>query len=332
MSKRMISQLLVVASLVPALVLSMPVARAQGPSATIRLGHILNETSLYHASATKFAEAVARNSGGRLKIEIFPNATLGFERDLIEGMRLGTIDAGVITSAPISGFEPRMMVLDLPFIFKTREGAYKVMDGEIGKRLFGYLEAQNLKGLAYFDAGWRTVVSTKKAMVRPEDYPGSRFRVLENPLYVSTFRSLGVNATPMNFGEVYTGLRQGTIDALDLPIYVVHSAKFYEVAKYMALTEHMLTPVILMMSNAKFKSLPADLQQAVTKSALEVTPLQRQIANDTNAELLKKLADLKMEIVAVPDKRAFQEKMQVVYREFEGKIGKDLIQAVQAAQ
>jgi tripartite ATP-independent transporter DctP family solute receptor len=332
MKIRLFSLLLAAAGLAPALALAPGAALAQGQPITLRLGHILNETSLYHVSAVKFTEALAKNSDGRLKIQIFPNGTLGFERDLIEGMRVGTIDAGVITSAPISGFEPRMMVLDLPFIFKTREGAFKVMDGEIGKRLFGYLEAQNLKGLAYFDAGWRTVVSTKKPLVKPEDYPGSRFRVLENPLYVSTFRSLGVNATPMNFGEVYTGLRQGTIDSLDLPIYVVHSAKIYEVAKYMAMTEHMLTPVVLMMSNAKFKSLPADLQQIVVRTAQEVTPLQRQIAQETNADLLNKLRDLKMEIVTVSDKRGFQDKMQTVYREFEGKIGKDLIQAVQTGQ
>ena len=212
-------------------------AVAVAQTVTLRLGHILNDTSLYHVSAVKFSEAVTKNTGGRVKVEIFPNGTIGFERDLIEGMRLGTIDAGVITNAPIAGFEPRVMVLDLPFIFKSREGAFKVMDGDIGKRLFGFMEAQNLKGLAYFDAGWRTVVSTKKALVKPEDYAGSRFRVLESPLYVATFKSLGVNATPMNFGEVYTGLRQGTIDALDLPNYVVHSAKFYEVAKFMALTE-----------------------------------------------------------------------------------------------
>ncbi len=305
---------------------------AQDKPITLRLGHILNEASLYHLSASRFAEALARNSGGRLKVDIYPNGQLGFERDLIEGMRLGTVDAGVITNAPISGFEPRMMVLDLPFIFKSRESAFKVMDGDVGKRLFGYLEAQNLKGLAYFDAGWRMVVSTKKALAKPEDYAGTRFRVMENPLYVSTFKSLGVNATPLNWGEVYTGLRQGTIDSLDLPVYVIYSAKIYEVAKYMAMTEHMLTPVVLMMSNAKFKSLPADLQQVALKTGQEIAPVQRQLAFEMNEDFLKKLREQKMEIVPVPDKRAFKERMQAVYREFEGKIGKDLITAVQTAQ
>jgi TRAP-type transport system periplasmic protein len=318
--------LLALAALVPG------VGLAQDKPITLRLGHILNETSLYHVSAVRFADALAKNSGGRLKVEIFPNGTLGFERDLIEGMRLGTIDAGVITSAPISGFEPRMMVLDLPFIFKTRESAFKVMDGAIGKQLFGYLEAQNLKGLAYFDAGWRMVVSTKKPLAKPEDYAGTRFRVMENPLYVSTFKSLGVNATPMNWGEVYTGLRQGTIDSLDLPVYVIYQAKIYEVAKYMAMTEHMLTPVVLMMSNTKFKGLSPELQQIVLKTALEVTPGQRQTSFDMSQDFLSKLREQKMEIVAVPDKRAFQDRMQAVYREFEGKIGKELITAVQAAQ
>jgi tripartite ATP-independent transporter DctP family solute receptor len=311
----------------------VPVAGlAQDKPITLRLGHILNETSLYQVSAQRFADALAKNSGGRLKVDIFPNGQLGFERDLIEGMRLGTIDAAVVTNAPISGFEPRMMVLDLPFIFKSREGAFKVMDGDVGKKLFGYLEAQNLKGLAYFDAGWRMVVSTKKPLAKPEDYPGTRFRVMENPLYVSTFKSLGVNATPMNWGEVYSGLRQGTIDSLDLPVYVIYQAKIYEVAKYMAATEHMFTPVVLMMSNAKFKSLPADLQAVVTRTALEVTPVQRQISADMTQDFLTKLREQKMEIVAVPDKKAFQDRMQSVYREFEGKIGKDLITAVQAAQ
>jgi tripartite ATP-independent transporter DctP family solute receptor len=318
---------LAVAAVVPAVGLAQ-----DAKPITLRLGHILNETSLYQVSAQRFADALARNSGGRLKIDIFPNGQLGFERDLIEGMRLGTIDAGVITNAPISGFEPRMMVLDLPFIFKSREGAFKVMDGEIGKKLFGYLEAQNLKGLAYFDAGWRMVVSTKKPLAKPDDYPGTRFRVMENPLYVSTFKSLGVNATPLNWGEVYSGLRQGTIDSLDLPVYVIYQAKIYEVAKYMAMTEHMFTPVVLMMSNAKFKSLPADLQAIVVKTALEVTPIQRQISAEMTQDFLAKLREQKMEIVPVPDKRAFQDRMQGVYREFEGKIGKDLIAAVQAAQ
>lgn len=318
--------LLATAAIVPV------VGLAQDKPITLRLGHILNETSLYQVSAQRFADALAKNSGGRLKVDIFPNGQLGFERDLIEGMRLGTIDAAVVTNAPISGFEPRMMVLDLPFIFKSREGAFKVMDGDVGKKLFGYLEAQNLKGLAYFDAGWRMVVSTKKPLARPEDYPGTRFRVMENPLYVSTFKSLGVNATPMNWGEVYSGLRQGTIDSLDLPVYVVYQAKIYEVAKYMAATEHMFTPVVLMMSNAKFKSLPADLQAVVTRTALEVTPVQRQISADMTQDFLAKLREQKMEIVPVPDKKAFQDRMQGVYREFEGKIGKDLITAVQAAQ
>lgn len=318
--------LLATAAIVPV------VGLAQDKPITLRLGHILNETSLYQVSAQRFADALAKNSGGRLKVDIFPNGQLGFERDLIEGMRLGTIDAAVVTNAPISGFEPRMMVLDLPFIFKSREGAFKVMDGDVGKKLFGYLEAQNLKGLAYFDAGWRMVVSTKKPLARPEDYPGTRFRVMENPLYVSTFKSLGVNATPMNWGEVYSGLRQGTIDSLDLPVYVIYQAKIYEVAKYMAATEHMFTPVVLMMSNAKFKSLPADLQAVVTRTALEVTPVQRQISADMTQDFLAKLREQKMEIVPVPDKKAFQDRMQGVYREFEGKIGKDLITAVQAAQ
>lgn len=324
-----------VRSLIAALAVAglMPgITFAQDKPITLRLGHILPTGALYDVAAVKFAETLTKHSNGRIKIDIHGNGQIGFERDLIEGMRLGTIDAGVITAAPIAGFEPRMMVLDLPFIFKTRESAFKVMDGEVGKKLFGYLEAQNLKPLAFFDAGWRAVVSTKKPLSKPEDYPGSRFRVMENPLYVATFKSLGVNATPLNFGEVYTGLRQGTIDSLDLPVYVVHAAKIYEVAKYMAMTEHMLTPVVLMMSGAKFKSLPPDLQAAVEKSAQEITPWQREFADKTNTELVAKLRELKMEIVPVPDKRIFQSRMQAVYKEFEGKIGKDLIEAVQAAQ
>lgn len=307
-------------------------AVAQGAPVTLRLGHILPEGALYDVAAQKFAEVLAKNSNGRIKINIHRDGQLGFERDLIEGMRLGTVDAGVITAAPIAGFEPRFMVLDLPFIFKSRESAFKVMDGEVGKKLFGYLEAQNLKPLAFFDAGWRTVVSTKKPLARPEDYPGSRFRVMENPLYVATFKSLGVNATPLNFGEVYTGLRQGTIDSLDLPPYVVFATKIYEVAKYMAVTEHMLTPVVLMMSGAKFKALPPDLQAIVVESAKEITPWQRDLAERTNTEIMGKLRGLGMEIIPAPDKQVFQSRMEPVYKEFEAKIGKDLIEAVRAGQ
>ncbi len=155
---------------------------------------------------------------------------------------------------------------------------------------------------------------------------------MENPLYVATFRALGVNATPLNWGEVYTGLRQGTIDSHDLPVYVIYTAKIYEVARYLAETEHMYTPVVLLMSRAKFQSLPRDLQDVVVKTAREITPRQRALALETNRDLLARLKEQGMTIVPVPDKRPFQERMQAVYKEFEGRLGKDLISAVQAAQ
>ncbi|MGL4790810.1 MAG: TRAP transporter substrate-binding protein DctP, partial [Anaerotignaceae bacterium] len=162
----------------------------------IKLGTTVNEQDSFQIAAEKFAEIVAEKTDGAYKVEIYPNGSLGDERTMLEGMQIGTLDMGIITSGPFINFVPEMGVLDMPFLFPSNEAAYAVLDGEIGQDLLSKFENVNLKGLAYAERGFRNLTNSTKEVTTPEDVSGLKVRVMENEVYISTFESLGVNAVP----------------------------------------------------------------------------------------------------------------------------------------
>ncbi len=175
---------------------------------TLRLAHVVNEQDGFHIAATKFEELVEERTDGKVNIEIFPNASLGDERTLLEGMQIGTVDMGVITNGPVANFVEEMAVFELPFLFPTPEAAYSVLDGPIGQELLDKLADVNLKGLAYAERGFRNLTNSERAVNSPEDLDGLRIRVMENPVYTDTFRELGANAIPMAWTEALTAMQQ----------------------------------------------------------------------------------------------------------------------------
>ncbi|MEC8901142.1 MAG: TRAP transporter substrate-binding protein DctP, partial [Pseudomonadota bacterium] len=149
---------------------------------TLRLAHVVNEQDGFHIAATKFEELVEERTDGKVNIEIFPNASLGDERTLLEGMQIGTVDMGVITNGPVANFVEEMAVFELPFLFPSPEAAYSVLDGPIGQELLDKLADVNLKGLAYAERGFRNLTNSERAVNSPEDLDGLRIRVMENPV------------------------------------------------------------------------------------------------------------------------------------------------------
>ena len=176
---------------------------------TLRLAHVVNEQDGFHIAATKLEELVEERTDGKVNIEIFPNASLGDERTLLEGMQIGTVDMGVITNGPVANFVEEMAVFELPFLFPSPEAAYSVLDGPIGQELLDKLADVNLKGLAYAERGFRNLTNSERAVNSPEDLDGLRIRVMENPVYTDTFRELGANAIPMAWTEALTAMQQG---------------------------------------------------------------------------------------------------------------------------
>lgn len=297
---------------------------------TLRLAHVVNEQDGFHLAATKFEELVEARTDGKVAIEIYPNASLGDERTLLEGMQIGTVDMGVITNGPVANFVEQMAVFELPFLFPTPEAAYGVLDGEIGQELLDRLADVNLKGLAYAERGFRSLTNSERAVNTPADLDGLRIRVMENPVYTDTFRELGANAIPMAWTEALTAMQQGTIDGQENPVNVVASFNLAETQNHMTLTRHTYAPALFVMGMPAWNQLPENAQEVIRQAAQEAAEHERQANAEMEAEQLTALADAGMEINETPDLAAFQEAVAPVYEKYGEQFGEYLPRIQQA--
>ena len=292
---------------------------AAGPQ-TIKLAHVVNEKDGFHIAALKFKELVEARTKGAVKVEVFPNASLGDERTLIEGMQIGTIAMGVITNGPVANFLPEIAAFEMPFMFSSPEEAYKVLDGPVGQKVLAKLDAINLKGLAYAERGFRNLTNSKKVVKTPADMAGLKIRVMENPVYIDTFKTLGTNAVPMAWTEALTALQQGTIDGQENPVNVIYSFKLNETQKYLTMTKHSYAPALFLMSKKVFGTFNKETQDILVKAAQEAAVHERKWNAEQMAEQLKALKDKGMQITD-PDTAAFQAAVKPVYEKYGPKFG-----------
>ncbi|UYF99668.1 TRAP transporter substrate-binding protein [Halomonas sp. GD1P12] len=288
---------------------------------TLRLAHVVNEQDGFHMAATKFEELVEERTGGKVDIEIYPNASLGDERTLLEGMQIGTVDMGVITNGPVANFVEEMAVFELPFLFPSPEAAYRVLDGEIGQELLDKLADVNLKGLAYAERGFRNLTNSERAVNTPDDMDGLRIRVMENPVYTDTFRALGANAVPMAWTEALTAMQQGTIDGQENPVNVIHSFNLEETQNYMTLSRHTYAPAIFVMGLPAWNQLPEAAQTVLEGAAQEAAEYERALNADMEAEQLASLKESGMQINESPDIEAFQSAVEPIYEQYGERFG-----------
>lgn len=294
-----------------------------------RLGHVVNEKDGFHVAAVKFKELVEKRSNGRIKIQIYPNAQLGDERTLLEGLQMGSVDFAVITSGPISNFAPKFAVVDMPFLFKDAKTAYRVLDGSIGKDLLKELEKANLKGLAFAERGFRNLTNNKRPIHKPSDVKGLKIRVMQNPVYVDTFRALGANAVPMAWGDCLTALQQGTIDGQENPVNVIYAFKIYETQKYLAMTRHTYAPAVIMMGLNLWKQFSPSDQKLLLKCAQEAAEYERAWDNGQEAKQLDFIKAHGM-TVTYPDLKAFRTAVKPVYDKYRPKFGNYLDRILKA--
>ncbi|HSR13128.1 MAG TPA: TRAP transporter substrate-binding protein [Thermodesulfobacteriota bacterium] len=282
---------------------------------TIKLAHVVNERDGFHVAALKFKELVEEKTKGEIKIEIYPNASLGDERTLLEGMQIGTIDMGVITNGPVANFYPKMAAFELPFFFGSPEAAYSVLDGPVGQKLLKNLQEIRLAGLAYAERGFRNLTNSKRPVNAPADVKGLKIRVMENPVYIDTFKTLGANAVPMAWTECLTALQQGTIDGQENPVNVIFAFKLNQTQIYLSLTRHTYAPALFVMSQKLYSSLGPDVQAALTDAANQAAKHERKWNAEQEQGQLKSLAEQGMSILT-PDLAAFKEAVKPVYQKY----------------
>ncbi len=291
----------------------------------LKFGHVLAPTHPYNLGAEKFKEILEANAPQPVKVEIYHSSQLGSERDMTEGLQLGTIDMA-IAPGTIGSFEPKMGVLDLPYIFRDREHAYKVLDGEIGKELASNLPANGLRLLAYWENGFRQITNSRKPINTPEDLKGLKIRVPENKTYVSAFNEWGANVTTMAFGELYTALQQKTIDAQENPLAIISTNKFYEIQEYISMSSHFYGPAQVLIAESTWTKISPEMREAVQKAVEEARDYERQLLMDLEAEYIEGLKEEGMQVNEV-NKDAFQESAKAVWETYRSEYG-DLIDRI----
>lgn len=311
--------------------LAAPAAWA-GPQ-VLKIGWTTSDgpTDPYAIAAREFKKALDAAAPGQFDVQFFPNRQLGDEKEMLEGMSFGTLHMGIITNAPIASIEPAFQVNDMPFLYSDEAQAHKVLDGAVGQALLGKLAKKKIKGLGFAEGGFRQMINNVRPVAEPKDVEGIKWRVMQNPVYLGMFRALGGNAVPMAWGETFTAVQQGTVDGLEIPIAVIMNNGYFEVCKYLSLTNHTYSALGVLMSQKVFDKLSDANKKAVLQAVKTATASQRKISETNEDKIKQTLASKGMQINKIKDPAAFRAKVKPVYDEFKPSIGADIMDQVLAA-
>lgn len=281
----------------------------------MRAGHSANASEPYHAGLTELARLVEERSGGDLTLRIFPDNQLGNEKEMIEGLLLGTLDIAVTANGTATNFAPRMGILDLPFLFRDREHMYDVLDGEVGSELARSMQQRGLRLLTYYEAGVRHIMTREQAIHSLDDLKGLKIRTMGVPAHVATFNAFGANAVALAYSELYGALQTGVVDGAEAANTNYELRKFYEVAPYWAQIGWVVLVADVMMSERRFQALPDSLQQILLEAAAESALFERRAyaqSDDSRLDNLKRSGIT----ITYPDAGKFREATGPVYDEF----------------
>jgi len=316
------------------LVSALGTGAAFGAELKLSHSHQPSMASEIHTAAWVFRNWVNENADD-LEVKIYPANALGEERAVYEGMQLGGGASCVISGTTIlNNFVQKLGVVDLPFLWQSYDHIHRVFDGEVGETLEQELDTVGLKVVGWMDSwGWRNVVTSEKEVTKPEDVEGLKIRTIQSPVYVAAVNSMGANATPMAFGEVYTAMQTGVLDGFEHGSAVIVAQKFYEVAKYIARTEHLISPLVFACSKAEWESW-SEKDRAVVETAAELAQdINRSLAPKREAEAFEFLKEQGMEINDI-DTSGFRKNAENVQQEIAADLGaEDLLAKIkQAAQ
>lgn len=308
-------------------------AATQGPQGTtvLKFANGQSVNSIANLTMLDMAREINTKSAGRIEVQVYPANQLGNERDLAEGLRMGTIDMAYVSQAVMENFEPKLGLFSLPFLFKNQEHAEKVVNGPIGKSLYDSILKE--KGIRVFGS-WRQnfrFVFSNKAIAAAGDFKGLKIRVPESPTYVNTFKALGANPTPLPWGEVYTSMQTHVVDAFEVQSTSVGTEKLYEVSKYVAKTHHIMASSLVMINEKKWQALSPELQKIVGEAADNAQKVNYQKQAAAEEQDLKLFAEKNMIIneFSPAERQKLVDAVQGVWKEIPEKLNAgDLLQQI----
>jgi tripartite ATP-independent transporter DctP family solute receptor len=302
-------------------------ATPESPKYKLKLATQLPEAHPVAAAALVFAKKVKEKSKGEIEITVFNNGTLGQERDLVEGMKLGTVDMANVNAALMVGFAPRWTVFSLPYIFQSEEHMYKVVNGPIGEDLFKELEKSGIKGLAYEWSGFRSITA-KKPVNSPDDLKGLKIRTMPSRTMVDAINSMGAIATPMDQGAVYNALQSGVLDGWENNPATVVAFKMNEVCPFFSYTNHFAAPNILLISTKSWEKLPPEVQKIIAEVAAENQKDESDIFHKDETVTVEKLKAAGMKFNEV-DTEPFFERAKVTWKYAEDVVGRQMLDDIE---
>ena len=275
----------------------------QGEVRIIKLAHALDQQHSVHKGMLFFGQRLAEKSGGTLRVDVYPSAQLGSERECLELVQLGGLAMTKVSASVLEGFAPEFKVFGLPYLFRDDAHKNAVLAGPIGREILISPQSKFMRGLCYYDSGSRSFY-TKRPVRTPEDLRGMKIRVQESPMAFALIRAFGASATPISFGELYTALQQGVVDGAENNPPSFHLARHYEVCKYYSLDEHTSVPDVVIIGTHFWNSLTPQQQKWVQEAADESAVEQSKLWIASTEESLAAVEKAGVEIIR-PDKAAF---------------------------
>ncbi|WP_246519789.1 TRAP transporter substrate-binding protein [Ancylobacter lacus] len=300
---------------------------------TLKFGYSTFEAHPLGQGANKFVALVSEKSDGKIKMKVYPATQLGSETQTISATQGGVQDLVGTSTAPLVGLVKEYAIFDLPFLLSNEKQADALVDGPVGQELLAKLQEKNLVGLCFFENGFRHVTNSKHPIVGAGDLSGLKIRVMQNPVYIDAFRTLGANAVPMPWPEVYTALESGAIDAQENPFGIIYVNKLNEVQKYVSVTKHAYSPWAVMMSKKLWDKLSADEQKIFVDSCNEAKAYQRQVSRAEDARIVAELKARGMQIneLSPAELADLKARMQPVVAKYTETVGPDLVKQAQAS-
>ena len=296
------------------LTLPLFITNCDSPKAVrlLRVGHVLDSDSPVHKAMVYFGEKLESYSNGSIKLKVYPSSQLGNERESLELLQLGSLDIAKVSSAVLENFVPEMGVFSLPYLFRDSQHLWQCLNGSIGKDLLLKGEKFWLRGLCYYDAGFRSFFLKSKAVEIPEDLRGLKIRVMRSNLQIRTINMLGGNATPLAFGELYSALQQGVVDGAEGNPPTFYQKRFYDHCKYLVLDEHSSPPDVLLISTHTWVKLNERERAWVEKAIKESVVYQRKLWDQMTLMVYEEVEKSGVQILK-PEKMNFFNKIQPIY-------------------
>lgn len=292
-----------------------------------KIGHAMPDSHPQAMAMNKFSELAAQYTGNNVRVQVFHGAVLGSDEKQLQAVQAGTQELYIGTLAPLSSKVKEVQIWDLPFMFANEKEVYAVLDGASSKTIFQKIEPSGLVGLTWTGMGFRNLSNSKRAVTKLEDVSGLKVRVMANPVALETWKTIGANAVPMAFSEVFPALETKALDGQENPLVHMYANKMQEVQKHISLTNHVYTPVALVASKKFWDTLSASDKAGVQKAATEAGLLQRKYLEEGDKDVVGKFAKAGVTVSAVPaaELARIQDKVKSVVTKFAPIIGEDFV-------